>query len=291
MKNLMLFPYHRDVEILLRNQDTLKERKIVNILSFPEDQKRLNRLKEKYLTEYNQEVVANELLVLNSEEGISENYKEKIEELKAQGMSVRYLNRQNENNIEKVHTYNEAQYEKRCYSVSVPIIAILGQGINCSKFETLLMTKKITDEMGYKSFVVSSNELGGLYDFYSYPNNLWKSNVCLEEKIFSINHYIYDLYMQEDPDIILLEIPGGVMKMGEKGDNHFSEFAYAIANAVDIDSGIINLYFTKYKRTVLVLYIVVQDQRLLHSNVVGKKQQILISVIQSNKINIRNTIK
>ncbi|RDU23825.1 hypothetical protein DWV06_08180 [Anaerosacchariphilus polymeriproducens] len=243
---MMIFPYHRDLDILLKYKEMLKDRKIVNILSFPEDQERLEKLKEKYKINKEYEETANELLVLNPEEGvIFEKYKEKLEELKKQGIPLWYLKTQNENRIKNVHFYNEDIYKKRRYSVPVPIIAILGQGINCSKFETLLMTNQIIEKMGYKSLVVSSNELGGLFEFYSYPDSLSKLNVSLEDKIFSMNHYIYDLYMEEKPDLILLEIPGGIMKMGEKGENHFSEYTHVISNALDIDSGIMNLYYTK----------------------------------------------
>lgn len=246
MKNLMIFPYHRDVDIILRNQEILKDRKIVDIISFPEDQERLNELKEKHMVDSEKDSHSDTVLILNPEKGNRlETYSEKIEELEKSGMSIWYLDPNNKFSVKNVHNYDENKYSKKRYSVPVPIIAILGQGSCCSKFETLLLTKKTIDEMGYKSISVSANDLGSLFGCYSYPDILGKNNVGLEEKIFSINHYIYDLYKLENPEVILLEMPGGIMKMGEKNENHFSELAYVIANAVEIDSGIMNLYFTK----------------------------------------------
>lgn len=134
--------------------------------------------------------------------------------------------------------------DKPLKNVSCPIVAVAGMGENNGKLDIVLQLYSYFQEKGYKSCVVSPNNLSSLFGFSLYPKQLYE-RLPFEEKIYCINQYIYDLAKVNEPDLIILEYPGGLIPMGANYYNSFSEYALVCSNAISPDIGIFSLYFDR----------------------------------------------
>lgn len=131
----------------------------------------------------------------------------------------------------------------RMYKIEPPILAILGQGKCCSKFETQLLVSNYLSK-DYEYSWVSSNALGVLFGGFTLPPFLFSEKISFQEKIVKYNHYIYKLTENHPSDCILLGIPEGILPFRRKEFNHFAEQPLIASYAVDIDVSILCTYFT-----------------------------------------------
>lgn len=142
--------------------------------------------------------------------------------------------------------------EKKFYNSSLlleidcPVISILGMGENCDKFEVLLSMKKSLQKKGYKVLSISANSLAKLLGSEVLPSYIYSNNLSGYRKIIRVNHYIYELVANQNPDIVIIGHAGGIMNLGEYDNNYFGEISYILSNAVASDYGIFCTYFNRY---------------------------------------------
>lgn len=257
-----LFPFTPEIEILSRHFDLLSTNaiNITNIISFKEDVHQLERFEERTGIQCTSSIVESlqqsDALVLfdNNKEYIWDKYYACIDAAVAlckpiyAGRSLvetipdtnrkRYIER-----IEKFHILQNRYIDRRLFEISTPIIAILGVGENCGKFECHLELKTLLDSLGYHSEHLSSNPLGPLMGMKSLPDFLFDPCLSFSEKVLEINKYVFDFCSVERPDILVISIPGGIMPFTEKDTNYFGEIPLVVSSALPIDYGIETFYY------------------------------------------------
>ena len=129
------------------------------------------------------------------------------------------------------------------YDIDIPIIAVLGQGRNCCKFETQLLIREVLCDAGYQVSCITSNSLGALLGCYTMPSFIYNNAYSFEEKVIKLNNYVYLLSKAENPDVILIGLPEGISPFNEGEYNHFAEYPLIIANALPIDIGVLCIYY------------------------------------------------
>lgn len=60
-----------------------------------------------------------------------------------------------------------------------------------------------------------------------------------------MNHYLFSYYKEYQPDLMVIGIPGEIVPLASDQKENFSELALVISNAVDVDTGILNIYHTE----------------------------------------------
>ena len=136
-------------------------------------------------------------------------------------------------------------YRSCLYDLDTPVIGVMGQGKNCGKFHCQLLLSRIL-ENECQAVVLSSNPLGALYGFYTMPDFLYDS-IPFYEKVIKFNTYIRMIERKENPDIIIIGIPEGIVPFEQREFNHFAEYALVITSAITIDAGILCTYFVHGK--------------------------------------------
>ncbi len=126
--------------------------------------------------------------------------------------------------------------------IPAPVIAVLGVGEHCDKFECQLLLKRALDSRGYNSLCISSSELGVLFGMSLYPDFIFCKDVELHDKVIRFNHYLAKMCEAQKPDVIVVGIPGGITPLAPCEDNYFAEIPYIISNALEVDSGILCIY-------------------------------------------------
>lgn len=141
--------------------------------------------------------------------------------------------------------------EKNCNSsasllqMDCPVISILGMGENCDKFALLLSMRRCLRTKGYNVLAISANSLAKLFGCETLPSYIYSNNLSIVEKTLKINHYIYKLIEDQNPDIVLISCASGFMAINEYEYNYFGEIAYILSNAMASDNAIVCTYYNK----------------------------------------------
>lgn len=266
MLKTAFFPYHPDMELLVERRRELQEVEPVGLISYKEDSSptaHINRKLGILPSEYEKIVDdADSIILLDNYRGcFSEKYFEVIDEYNAAGKNV-FLTPKTEYELyPKCRNYiytklvrepkvNEADFKTienfkaKKYDIEIPVIAVIGQGKHCGKFETTLAMKKQLEDKGYKTACFASNALGALFGCYTLPPFLYNDGYSFEEKVIKLNNYFFKVIMTEKPDVLLVSMPEGVMSFSKDEYNHFCEYSLILSNALPVDFAVLCMYFT-----------------------------------------------
>ena len=258
MKKLCIFPYSHDFDTIQKYSSSLRNSEIAGFSSINEDAVFL-RDKSRYSKDIESILEkSDELLLLNNDRNLKlETYMKRIDRACARNKTVRMSRKL----YSQLKTYYSAlpyeffscepkldetdamPYRKEAlYSLPIPVISVLGLGRNCDKFETLLLLNECLTEQGYRTASICQNDLGSLFGMFTFPAFLSNPRYTFEEKIYGLNRYIYRVYAEEKPDVLLIGFPGGIAPLSENEYHHFSELPIIISNAISVDFGILNIY-------------------------------------------------
>lgn len=103
----------------------------------------------------------------------------------------------------------------------VPIVAVAGFWENTGKEDILLSLKGRFMKEGYRVSVIGARGYSDLFGCRSFPDFMLADDVAEHSKPIMFNRYINKLIFDEDPDIILIGIPGSVQVLTDKYTNGF----------------------------------------------------------------------
>ncbi|CQR57708.1 TIGR04066 family peptide maturation system protein [Paenibacillus riograndensis] len=135
--------------------------------------------------------------------------------------------------------------QKEIIDCTTPILAVVGIAENTHKFQLQLDLKSAFENMGYKVSVVGSRSYCEFLGFHSFPGFM-KELISESDKILCYNRYIKQIESTEEPDLIIVAVPGGFMRYNNKITNGFGITAYEIFQAVVPDAVVVSLFHEKY---------------------------------------------
>lgn len=151
------------------------------------------------------------------------------------------------NNIstEFVNILPEIQNIGSCYSIDTPVITVFGLEENTEKFNVQVALRKEFMDLGYRVSSVTSRRDSDILGMHSIPSYMFSNEKSVTEKIIHYNHYVKKIEIMEDPEIIIVGIPGGILPYDKKNHNNFGIFGYEISHAVPSDASIMCLPYNK----------------------------------------------
>jgi len=120
------------------------------------------------------------------------------------------------------------------YTPSTPIIFVGGLIEDANNYVLLSMATKFKNQ-GYKVSAVCEKSDCKLYNFHIQPAFLKSKEYSEVEKITKYNQLINCIEELDNPDVILIQIPGGMMKYNNILTNDFGVYAYLISQAIQPD--------------------------------------------------------
>jgi len=123
--------------------------------------------------------------------------------------------------------------------IEIPVVLVMGMGINCNKFDIQLGLRSSFTRLGYKISQVGTKEYSSLFGIHTLPKF---PNTDLWVKTILYNRYFKQIIDNENPDVLIIGIPGGIMPVNEYEYNLFGETAVAISKSVDTDISIVSVY-------------------------------------------------
>jgi peptide maturation system protein (TIGR04066 family) len=166
---------------------------------------------------------------------------------------------------------------REIFQINVPVIMVLGDGLNCNKFDIQLSLRSFFKNKGYSVSQLGTKEYSNLFGFDPLPSFIFEEGK-IDDIIITLNHMVYSKIINEKPDLMIVGVPGGVLPISEEHPEDFGKFAYMITNAVKPDIAIRSLYnnnytdeffendiqMCKYKLDSIVEYYNISNTRLIY---------------------------
>ncbi len=130
--------------------------------------------------------------------------------------------------------------------IDTPVIFVLGVSERLHKFETQLNLRKHFSDMGYKVSQIGSRTYCDFLGFHSFPRFMYSTSIDERKKILLFNRFVKDIEQTENPDVIIIGVPGGIMSINDKLTNNFGVFAFEVSQAIEPDAIVMSLYYDEY---------------------------------------------
>lgn len=141
------------------------------------------------------------------------------------------------------YTIPESNY---IYNIDTPVVFVLGMGDRTNKFDIQLSLRENIQKMGYKISQIGSKRYCELLGFHSFPSFMYSTKLTETNKIIMFNYFIKNIEKIENPDLIIIGIPGGILPMNEKITDNFGIFPYEVSQAVVPDLTVFSCYQSDY---------------------------------------------
>jgi peptide maturation system protein (TIGR04066 family) len=142
---------------------------------------------------------------------------------------------------------NKCTFEKaealKLNKINTPVIFVAGIYERTQKFEIQLSLRELFSSLGYKVSQVGSRNYCELLGFHSFPDFMYNNAAAEKKKILSFNHYLKEIENKENPDVLIIGIPGGVMRLNDNFTGEFGITAYEVAQAVTPDAAVLSTFY------------------------------------------------
>ena len=126
-------------------------------------------------------------------------------------------------------------------SINVPVIAIAGLHYDLNKTDILLSLNHSLCMHGYKSSVITCEKTALLCDFNTYPDDILNQKLPYVESILRFNAYVKNLEIQNNPEVIIVSILGGILPYADILHNDFGYMSQLVFNAIAPDFCILSV--------------------------------------------------
>ncbi len=146
------------------------------------------------------------------------------------------------------NTYNDTELESfNLQKINTPVIFVVGLYEKTQKFEIQLSIREGLNSLGYRVSQVGSRNYCELLGFHSFPTFMYSSTKPEDKKILSFNHFLKDIENREKPDVIIVGIPGNVMRLNDNFTGRFGIMAYEVSQAVAPDAAVMSTLYEDFK--------------------------------------------
>jgi peptide maturation system protein (TIGR04066 family) len=128
----------------------------------------------------------------------------------------------------------------RLMDIPIPVIIVMGSGADCQKFDIQLGLREAFLKEGYKVSQFGTKSYSKLFGVDPIPNY---SEYPLWKKVYAYNDLFYEKCRQENSDVMIIGVPGGVMPITSYSYEKFGEEALAISFAAKPDIAVFSCYF------------------------------------------------
>lgn len=140
--------------------------------------------------------------------------------------------------LEKSHSMEDKLQADYCYHIDTPVLTVYGTETSTDKLAVQLSLREEFVHRGYKVASISTRVDSELYGMYDMPAFMIECGYSEAEKIRRYNHYVKKIELEEQPDIIIVGVPGGTLPYDQIDHNEYGILAYEISFAVPCDAAV-----------------------------------------------------
>lgn len=138
-------------------------------------------------------------------------------------------------------------FSLKLLKINTPIVFILGVFENTEKLDTTLYLRNEFIFEGYKvETIISQINAGSLLGCRSFPSFMFDFSYSDTDKIYMFNRYVKKLEIENNPDIIVIGVPGEILPINYKHCGNFGLMPYLVSNAVSPDYAVLTLIYGEF---------------------------------------------
>lgn len=269
MKKLLIFPYSKEIIPILNHIELLKDIKEIIVLAFQlpmlhNFNQHISFESIQYMEMFIEEVdivwIVNDDFTTNIDKYIDRCIKHTIklkkiikwtrdrkipDELKKYPYMQKCL--VNDNML----TTHRGQIDPQIYPLKTPVIFILGFSKDLMQYNTLLSLKVELDKQSIRTYTIASKRYKDFPDIETYPDFYYNTKYTISDKILLLNHFLKQLENTICPELILMEIYGGIGVFSDKLINDFGADLFCVSQAASADCCVLNIPIRDYEENEL----------------------------------------
>lgn len=141
----------------------------------------------------------------------------------------------------------ECEECRRISEIQTPIIVVCGLHEYTRKFAIQLELLRYFERNGYHVSLIGTKAYGQCFGIHALPSFLFH-NISEKKKILGFHKYVKRIENKENPDVIILGIPGGIAPYSEKFPGYFGITMYEIMQAVSPDAVVLSCLYENYNK-------------------------------------------
>jgi len=181
-----------------------------------------------------------------------------IEKFLSKGKHVYCLKSIEDKNIKRFETYKKFHYfrcseyfdriETQNYQISTPTVCISGIMPDINKFDVFLSVSKRLESKGLKLSYIVGKEYAQFLGMHRIPQYIIDEKYRLRDNINIFRNYISYIELVEKPDILIVELPGGILPYDKNIDNYFGALHMVAYSAIRFNYNILCLPLDYYDK-------------------------------------------
>ena len=140
--------------------------------------------------------------------------------------------------------------DEKLHQLDVPVIMVLAQGERVGQYAIELALRNHFITKGYAVSQIASYDIGRLFGMHSIPDFIYRKGEAYD-KIVMFNHFASNLVFEEKPEILIVGVPGAVMKYSDKHLQGLGILPLIITSAVRSDASVFCTYYNESLKTYL----------------------------------------
>jgi peptide maturation system protein (TIGR04066 family) len=140
----------------------------------------------------------------------------------------------------------DGAYGLKLHKINTPVIFVTGSYEKTQKFEIQLSLREAFSSLGYNISQIGSKNYCELIGFHSFPEFMFSCELNEERKIYAFNNYLKEIEIEENPDVIIIGIPGGIMRLNDSFTGKFGIIAYEVSQAVTPDVSVFSTFYEDF---------------------------------------------
>jgi peptide maturation system protein (TIGR04066 family) len=165
-----------------------------------------------------------------------------------------YAHQIGKDNLKKIAEQTRSKINKRLYRPEASVVFIGEIYENTNAKDIVLILANHFSKSGYKTSVVMESGFSQIMGFHGTDELFGNETINAIDNITAINEYFEGLEKLEQPDIILVQILGGMMKYSDIVHNSYGIYPYMLSQAIEPDYFVCCLPFGEYDSDELQLY-------------------------------------
>lgn len=135
--------------------------------------------------------------------------------------------------------------------LGIPVVVIAGVWEKTDKFEISLSLRERFMRDGYKVSQIGSRPGCEMLGFHSFPGFMFQKNLDGIDKIIYLNRWIIQMVKNEQPDLVLITVPGAMQDFNEKFTRGFGVLHHLVFQAVMPDEILMCTFYLRESTKVL----------------------------------------
>ncbi len=131
--------------------------------------------------------------------------------------------------------------------IDIPVILTVGIDEKTNKFEIQLALRDKIQKSGYKISQIGTRPYCEMLGFHPFPSFMYGNEISDVNKVLMFNRYIKNIEKTEEPDVIIIGVPGSIMPYNRMITNKFGLLAFEVSQAVIPDVVIASLLYEDCK--------------------------------------------